>query len=411
MKIGVDLRVLQIGHQYRGIGEVTKQCLNRLLVLAQDDTESVSFVFFVYTIDKDGENPLDLIHIPKGMDYEVVDVGMQPLLKPNRSMSEKLTYKYRLWLGNPLPQAKRRCNVLLQFDYALGVTRHPKTVLIAHDLIPYIFWKDYFTSPWVDVKHRAARTTLRTMTHNYEFKRVLKRSHRSASRILCVSDSTRNDLRKYLHISAKKMEVIHLGVSEKLASTSSSLPRSKNFPTKPFLLFVGGIDKRRRRIDDLIAAYNNLKAAGHDIQLALVGENFQGPDKIPDEVVRKAVIESSYSQDILTLGYIDDKTKQALYKKAVAFVFPTIYEGFGIPVLEAMLLECPVITYKNSSIPEVGGVYVHYAKDWQGIWRQAEQLLAASDITRQKQVKAAREYAQKFTWDATASKLYKALSR
>jgi glycosyltransferase involved in cell wall biosynthesis len=175
------------------------------------------------------------------------------------------------------------------------------------------------------------------------------------------------------------------------------------------LLFVGGIDKRRRRVDDLVAAFNNLKASGHDIQLALVGENFQAPEKIPDEVVRKDVMGSSYAKDILTLGYIDDETKQRLYKEAIAFVFPTIYEGFGIMTLEAMLLECPVIAYSNSSIPEVGGEHVLYAKNWHDIWQQTEKLLDLSKAKRETFIVAAKKHAEQFTWDKTADKIYKTL--
>jgi glycosyltransferase involved in cell wall biosynthesis len=407
MKIGVDLRVLQVGHQYRGIGEVTKQCLNRIFKLALADEENrPTFVFYMYD---DKIDPKEFLDIPEQLEYEEVNLGKRPSLEIRRSRAEKLTNKWHIWFGPPVPKAKK-CDVFLQFQFELGVPRHPKTVLIAHDLIPYIFWNDYFESAWVPFRNKAARTTLRTFLHNTEFTRVLKRSHRNAARILCVSDSTRNDLHKYLHIPNRKMRVIHLGVSLKPASTGKAAKEAKNLPTKPFLLFVGGIDKRRRRVDDLVAAYNNLKASGHDIQLALVGENFQAHEAIPNDIVRKAVMDSSYANDILTLGYIDDETKQRLYKDAIAFVFPTIYEGFGIMTLEAMLLECPVIAYSNSSIPEVGGEYVLYAKGWTDIWRLTEDLLSQPKETRTQNIAAAKKHALTFTWEKTAEELYRSVT-
>jgi len=403
MKIGVDLRVLQVGHQYRGIGEVTRQCLNRVLQLALADGHS--FVFYEYDDDID---PKQFLTIPKELAHEEVFLGTRPQLSTQRSLQEKLLTKWRNLFGSPVPHATHS-DVLLQFNFDLGVPRRPRAVLVAHDLIPYIFWNDYFESAWVPFRNKAARTTLRTLFANYEYKRVLKRSHRNAWRILCVSDHTRKDLKKYLHVPDRKLRVMHLGVDAQ-ALTHAGGKTNVATPTKPFLLFVGAVDARRRRIDDLIAAFNNLKAQGHDIQLVLVGENFQAPEQIPNEIVRKAVAESSYKNDILALGYVDDATKHALYKQAIAFVFPTIYEGFGIPVLEAMLLECPVIAYKNSSITEVGGGYAFYAKDWTGIWRQAEALLTMPKDARQKKIEAAKKHAQQFSWGATAENMYRALT-
>ncbi len=403
MKIGVDLRVFQIGHQYRGIGEVTKQCLNRVFERAIADTENdISFVFFKYDDEID---PKDFLEIPDELTYEEVKLGVRPDSEGVRPYSEKLTRIWRNWFGSPVPNT-HNCDVFLQFDFALGVPRHPKSLLVSHDLIPYIYWDDFFESPWVHFKHKAARTTLRTLLHNQGYVHILKRSHKRAKRILCVSESTRSDLHKYLHIPLKKMVVDHLGVSLKVASTGKEAADNKTLPTKPFLLFVGGIDVRRRRVDDLVAAYNNLKASGHDIQLVLVGENFQSLEKIPNEVVRKAIADSSYVEDILTLGYVSDRTKQELYSNAIAFVFPTMYEGFGIPVLEAMLQKCPVVTYRNSSIPEVGGKYVLYANDWEGIWSDVVGLLEMPRDKRKVFVNDAKSYAQTFTWDKTSEKLY-----
>ncbi len=410
MRIGIDLRVLQIGHQYRGIGEVTKQCLNRMFQLvAIDGSNPVTFVFYRYDDDID---PKVFLDIPKDLIYEEVVIGKRPNADIPRSRSEKLVSRWRNWFGAPVPKA-RMCDIFLQFDFALGVPRKPRSVLVSHDLIPYIFWNDFFESSWVHIRHKAARTTLRTILNNSEYVRVLKRSHRNATRVVCVSDSTRNDLHLYLHVPLKKMIVDHLGVSLKAASTgkASTDSDSKRLPTKPFLLFVGGIDARRRRVDDLIAAYNNLKASGHDIQLALVGENFQSAETIPSKIVRQAVMDSSYKDDILTLGYIKDKTKQDLYKTAVAFVFPTMYEGFGIPVLEAMLLGCPVVTYRNSSIPEVGGIYALYAKNWEDLWHQSLKLFEMTQTERHDLIIAAKKHAEEFTWDRTSQILYDELLR
>src|SRR5579884_1300124 len=152
MKIGIDLRVLQIGHQYRGIGEVAKQTLNEIFILAEKDKNKPQFIFYMY---KNEPDPLSFLRIPKGLNFKVKYLGIQPLKHPNRTIKEKVSKKTRTLYGNPIPEAKES-DVLLQFDYSLGVPKKPKTYVIMHDIIPYIFWKDYFTSPKIHIKNKAA---------------------------------------------------------------------------------------------------------------------------------------------------------------------------------------------------------------------------------------------------------------
>lgn len=403
MKIGIDLRALQTGHKYRGIGEVAKQVTDRIVSYAvSDKNRDIEFVFYEYDDDDPKEQMLSL---PKGLRFEVVKLGAMPENATNRTLKQKLEHNRKFLYGNPIERS-HLCDVFLQFDYAFGVPKDSNTYLIKHDLIPYVFWDKYFESAWVPFKNKAARTTLRTLYANYKYKRVLKRGLKRAHRIIAVSHSTKNDVIKYFKVAGKKVKVIHLGADLKPAKTGK-VEKAK-LPTKPYLLFVGAGDARRR-VDDLVAAYNNLKADGHDIQLALVGENFPSPEAIPNQTTRKAVMESSYIGDILTLGYIDDKTKQELYKNALAYVYPTRYEGFGIPVLESMLLKCPIITYENSSIPEIAGKDAFFANSWQEIVKQVKRVIAMKPKRREEVVERAYKHASQFTWDKTAAAIYEEL--
>jgi glycosyltransferase involved in cell wall biosynthesis len=398
MIIGIDLRPLQNGHKYRGIGEVAKQVTNRILALAAKD-QSVEFVFFEY----EDTDPKDLLDVPKKLKYTTVKLGTMPENDTSTSKKDKLQRNLRELYGTPIKEAAQ-CDVFLQYDYAAGVPRNTRTVLVKHDLIPYLFWDRYFESAWVPFKNKAARSTLRTLFANHKFMQLLRRSLKNAHVIVSVSESTKRDIEKYFGVNPKKSKVALLGVDMKPAKTAD-VDKKQPLPTKPYLIFVGAGDQRRR-VDDLIAAYNNLKAKGQDIQLVLVGENFKAPEKIPTVSVRNAVLQSSYQNDIITMGYIDDETKQKLIRGALAYVFPTKYEGFGIPILESMLLECPVITYKNSSIPEVGGDHALYARDWTGIMEQVEKLLNEPKAAKEKRAKAAKKHAEQFTWDKTATVIY-----
>lgn len=403
MKIGVDLRALQAGHQYRGIGEVVKRTLNEIFPLAQADSHE--FVFFVY--DKLND-PKDLLDVPKNLKYAEIVVG-EPPEKAVRSKAKKVQDALVYLYGNPIKRA-HACDIFLQYDYELGVPTDTKTVLVSHDIIPFIYWRQFFESPWTHVKNKAARTTLRTMFGNYRAVRALRRALKNADRIVTVSEHTRQDLREHFGTPLKKMTATALGVSQKVTKNTTDVDHAKK-PTKPFLFFIGGVDKRRRRIDDIVAAFNNLKAEGHDIQLVLAGENFRSFEAIPKGPVRTAVQQSSYKHDIIPAGYVDDATKQYLFQHAIAFVFPSKYEGFGIPILEAMLHGCPVITYKNSAIPETGGEHAFYVDDWEGIFYETEHLLAMSHADKQKLASAAKEHTGKFTWDKTAKVIYQELQR
>jgi len=403
MIIGIDIRALQTGHKFRGIGEVSKQVTNRILKYAAKDGNTVIF----YEYDDEDDDPKKLLLIPKGLKYTVEKQGRMPEKDTSRDKREKIRANLRQLYGSPVVGSEKS-DVFLQYDYAFGVPRDTRTILVKHDLIPYVFWDKFFESAWVPFRNKALRTTLRTVFANYKYKRILSRSLSNAGLIVSVSESTKQDLKKLLGVPEKKVQVVHLGVDiEPSRTDSTNIP--ERMPTKPYLLFVGAGDERRR-VDDLVAAYNNLKASGHDIELVLVGENFRKPEHIPNKVTRDAVLKSSYRNDILTLGYVDDTTKQRLFRESLAFVYPTRYEGFGIPVLEAFLLETSVITYKNSSIPEVGGEHALYVKDWQGIKNSVEELLKESKKERQRRIVAAKKHAESFTWDKTSETIYKTLS-
>ncbi len=402
MKIGIDLRPLQNGHKYRGIGEVAKQTANRIIEAGVSDGHE--FVFY----ENDEDDPKKLLDMPRSLIYSVVKLGPMPENDNQASKSDKIKRTLREFYGEPIKDTAQ-CDVFLQYDYAAGVPRNTRTVLIKHDLIPYLFWDKYFESAWVPFRNKAMRTTLRTLFANHKFMHTLRRSLRNAHVIMSVSHSTKHDIEKYFDVPAKKSKVSTLGVDLKPTKTNS-VDKPTNWPTKPYLIFVGAGDARRR-VDDLVAAYNNLKADGHDLQLVLVGENYKSAEQIPNTIVRNEVLKSSYQDDIILMGYADDESKQKLIAGALAYVYPTKYEGFGIPILESMLLETPVIVYKNSSTEEVGGSHAIYTQNWSGIMAEIKKLLVESKLVREKRVKAAKKHAEQFTWDKTAKVMYDELTR
>ena len=215
MTIGIDLRALQTGHKYRGIGEVTKQVSNRIISLAQHEKKPIDFIFYEY----DDDDPKVLLNIPDDLSYQVIKQGPMPEGLSVRSRNSRISDNFSLMFGSPVKESEKS-DVYLQFDYAFGVPTNTKTLLIKHDLIPLIFWDQFFESAWVPFKNYAARTTLRTIFANYKYERVLKRSLRGARKIVTVSESTKRDITRFFRISPKKITATHLGVSVEVAKTN-----------------------------------------------------------------------------------------------------------------------------------------------------------------------------------------------
>ena len=223
------------------------------------------------------------------------------------------------------------------------------------------------------------------------YARKLKINSRRADRLMAISEHTKQDFEKFLGVSSKKISVTQLGVSEPLFHTTTTpqlhrylktswgymaRPYSMDLET-PFLLFVGGVD-RRRKITDLVTAFNHLRGQGHKLNLVLSGDIMHGPNSIPVEETRDALKSSSYLEDIIFMGFTDDTTRDWLYRNALAFIYPSRYEGFGLPILEAMIHGCPAICYENSAVREIGGKTLMYAKDAEDIKDKVLLLLSYS---------------------------------
>jgi glycosyltransferase involved in cell wall biosynthesis len=186
------------------------------------------------------------------------------------------------------------------------------------------------------------------------------------------------------------------------------IQRATSLADKNFILFVGGADNRRK-LADLVATFNQLKARGSDLCLVLSGDTMRGPNAIPSPDVQNALGSSPFLDDIYFMGFTDDATRNWLYKHAKAFVFPSTYEGFGLPVLEAMEFETPVICYDNLAVREVGGALPLYATDVLTLTQAVERVLSMSKDDLQSLKKRGRQHSRTFSWKATATAILAAV--
>jgi glycosyltransferase involved in cell wall biosynthesis len=216
-------------------------------------------------------------------------------------------------------------------------------VVTVHDLL------DHFYPPQGE---SATRRSLRF----YFTRRVLRR----AERIFAVSNSTRNDIGRLFHIPLGNVEVIYNAIDERFRRGHASdadrqLIAGRYQVNYPFLLYAGNIRPHKnviRIIEAFSALRTELEKEGRfpDLKLIIIGDELS---KHPD--LRRAVVRSGVTNFVRFLGFVPIDVLRIFYDIAKIFVFPSLYEGFGLPPLEAMAHGTPVVTSNTSSLPEVVG--------------------------------------------------------
>jgi glycosyltransferase involved in cell wall biosynthesis len=433
MTIGIDISPLQGPHRMRGIGYTVLNLINNL---PEEARKSYSFVFYQFPLETSSHgDPLELLDTA-GLSYEV------RTMRYRRRFSRKLPGKLYLinsvlnqlvelrdvYWGDSRISHLKGVDVFLQTDQSQSLPRRARTkkVLILYDVIPYALeWEYLWTYKTARQLHGFSRkAALRCKARRWLYAHKLRVNVRRARLLLAISEQTKKDFTGLLSVPAQKFRVVPLGVTPSDKTTGAAPETFHQYiktgwgyvkkpvaldPKTPFLLFVGGADKRRR-LQDLVTAFNHLRAQGYNIKLVLAGDSMRGPDNIATEEIQYALKTSSYLEDIIFMGFVDDQTRDWLYKNARAFVFPSKYEGFGLPVLEAMAHECPVISYRNSATYEVAGDFPLYVNGVHELVSAAIQLLRASDKDIDTIRRKNLAHVKKYSWHKTAGHIISTLA-
>ena len=177
-------------------------------------------------------------------------------------------------------------------------------------------------------------------------------SVRVAKLVIAVSENTKRDVMRLYAVPESKIAVVYEGVSGYQVS-SIKYPVSNTqyrIPNTPFFLFIGRLETRKN-IVRMVEAFEKFKeTTGLSHQLVLAGKPGYGYSEI-----KKQISKSKYQTEIHELGYVTEQEKWELLKNAEIFLFPSLYEGFGLPVIEAQSVGVPVITSNTSSLPEIAG--------------------------------------------------------
>jgi len=174
--------------------------------------------------------------------------------------------------------------------------------------------------------------------------RILKKT----DLIICNSENTKHDLHKVYPFTKKKVEAIYLGISEFFKHTSERDAQIKFDINKPYFLSVNTIEPRKN-IETLLKAFHLYKAETEsDNKLVLVGgKGWKNED------IYKAIENHNFKSDIILTGFVTNEELIQLYSHCKSFIYPSQYEGFGLPVLEAAFCNAPVIVANNSSLKEI----------------------------------------------------------
>ena len=374
MIIGIDIRV--IGKKCTG-DEV--YFFNLVKNLAAIDKANKYFLFTDRDQEKDSDLAREIEKLELGSNFKIIFLN-----SPNR-------FWWNLWA---LPNYLRQNPVDIfhtQYIAPFWLPKNIKLVLTIHD-ISFNFFPKYIKK-----------------SDLFFLKTLLPRSIRRADKIITVSQSEQEQIINFYKIQPEKIDFVYNGVDyENFAKEFSEEEKEKvrqkyNLPQK-FLLYIGTFQPRKN-IPVLIEAIKSL-----DIKLILAGNrNARNFDKKINEVIEK----NNFQNKVIFPGWIDEEDKPALLQIADCFVFPSLYEGFGIPIVEAMAAGTPVISSNKTSLPEVGkdGVLFCDPKNTDEFSKRIYQAIADENL-KADIIKRGSEIAKLYSWQKTAEKtlnMYKSL--
>lgn len=228
-----------------------------------------------------------------------------------------------------------------------------------------------------------------------------------ATRIIAVSAATKQMIVKKFGTAAQRIRVVHEGVAapQRIAVAAAAGVFEKFQIGSRFFLFIGTIEPRKN-LQMLTHAFNDVMEQNfprfRDVQLIIAGAKGWRYESI-----FRVISHSPWSGSIRVIGYVTEEEKQVLLQRALAFVFPSLWEGFGLPIVEAMRAGAPVITSNISSLPEVGdSACLYISPHNKKALRNAMLLLLTKSAQRKQLSQRGRERARAFTWQRCAQQTH-----
>ncbi len=373
MRIAVNCRFL-LPHRMEGIGRFTWEVARRLAV-AHPEHE------FVWLFDR----PFDSFFLKDAPPNLSARVVHPPARHP------ALWY---VWFEWALPWALQRCqaDVFLSPDGYCSLRSRVPTVMVAHDLAHLHFPE--------------AIPPLVRRYYDYFVPRYLRR----AERVVAVSAFTAQDIAQQYGIASGKITIACNGCAPvfcPLSEARQQAVREQYAQGAPYFFYIGAMHPRKN-VERLVVAFDQFKAhSGSPLKLLLAGRLAWQTGAL-----QQALEQAQHRQDIVLLGYVPDKDLPLLTGAAFAFVYVSLLEGFGVPVLEAMHCDVPLLCARAAALPEVAGEAALYvdpysvesiAKGMTTMWEDA--------ALRHKLVRAGRLHRQQFSWERATHVVWDAIAQ
>lgn len=359
MRIGIDARLYRAS--VAGIGRYSQNLVKNLLEI-------------------DSKNQYCLILTPAdaeecNLEYPNLEIKIVNI--PHYSLSEQTKL--------PKILSAEKFDLMHFLNFNVPVRYQGKFVVTIHDLTLFFY------------PGRSRNNFIYKSAYRY----IFGSSCRKASKIIAVSQSTKKDIEKVFRINSSKIEVVYEAADDRVFAspgqeTITELKNNHKIDADPVILYVGQW-RPHKNLVGLIQAFDLLRQE-MPVKLAIVGK----PDNSFPEV-RQAIDKSPFSRDIMVLGFVSDEDLAAWYKIASVFVFPSFYEGFGLPGLEAMIAELPVVSSDRTSLPEIYGQAAVYFDPGivEGMKEKIKQVLLDQSLQK-KLVENGKKVLERYSWKKTA---------
>ncbi len=371
MKIAVNTRLL-LKDRLEGIGWFSYETLKRITNTHKEHE-------FIFIFDR----PYD--------EEFIFSSNVTPLVVSPPTRHPFLWY---LWLEHSIPKALKKNNSDLFFspDGFLSLSTDVKSHAVIHD---------------INFLHRPQDLPLMVRKYyNYYFPKFANK----ASRLATVSEYSKNDICSSYNVDANKIDVVYNGANENYSIISDSekeLTKIKYSNSCDYFVFIGSLHPRKN-VANLLRSFNKFKQIqSSDIKLLIVGEAMFKSKEIQD-----VYSSMEFKNDVVFTGRLNPDELKAVLGSALALTFVPFFEGFGIPVLEAMYSGVPVLASDVTSVPEVGGDAALYVDPF-SIDSICDGMLkiAFDDQLRSSLIDNSIIQKEKFSWDKTADKLWNSIDK